>query len=49
MYLELITGSRSEGTEGEMERRKIPAKGGLLIGVVLKVWRHTPRTAPTLG
>ena len=49
MDLELITGSRSEGTEGQTERRKIPAKGGLLIGVLLRAWSHTPRTAPTLG
>lgn len=49
MYLELITGSRSEGTEVEMERKKIPSKAVLLVREPLRVWHHTPRTAPTLG
>lgn len=35
MYLEVIAGSRSEGTQGETEEEKIPVKGVLLIWVPL--------------
>ena len=35
MYLQVIAGSRSEGTQGETEEEKIPVKGVLLIWVPL--------------
>lgn len=37
MYLEVIAGSRSEGTQDETEEEKIPVKGILLIWVLLWV------------